>query len=142
VLDDLRAASRPGDVLYLHAGSQYAARFYAEVDEVNRSSAGNILWPVVPTASTTRGAPALRSAPPALVVGQFQANGDSTFTRDLASLDGRPRVWFVFSHVVRFEPTGIVGDLDRHIAALDAAGTRRATIRHGAAQALLYDLRG
>jgi hypothetical protein len=51
-------------------------------------------------------------------------------------------VWFVFSHVVRFGRSGIVGDLDRHLAALDAAGTRRTTIQHGVARALLYDLRG
>jgi hypothetical protein len=142
VLVDLGAAWRPGDVLYLHAGSQYAARFYAEVDGVHRSSAGDTLWPVVPTMITAGGASALHSAPPTLLVGRFRPGGDTTFTRDLASLDGRPRVWFVFSHVVRFGRSGIVGDLDRHIAALDAAGKRRMTIRHGIAMALLYDLRG
>jgi hypothetical protein len=142
VLDDLRAAWRPGDVLYLHAGSQYAARFYAEVDGVHRSSAGETLWPVVPTVSAARGGPALRSAPPMLLVERFRAADGSTFTRDLASLDGRPRVWFVFSQVVRFERNAIVTDLDRHIAALDVAGTRRTTIQHGSARALLYDLGG
>jgi Dolichyl-phosphate-mannose-protein mannosyltransferase len=142
VLEELSAAWRRGDVLYLHAASQYAARFYAEVDGVNRSSAGHVLWPVLPAASTTGGAPALRSAPPVLVIGRSRSGGESTFVRDLASLDGRRRVWFVFSHVVRFEGRGLVGDLDRHLAALDAAGTRKTTIQHGIARALLYDLGG
>jgi Dolichyl-phosphate-mannose-protein mannosyltransferase len=142
VLDDLRVAWRPGDALYLHAGSQYAARFYAELDGVHRSSSGETLWPLLPTVSAARGGPALRSAPPVLFVGRFRPEEGSTFTRDLAFLDGRPRVWFVFSQVVRFQPGAIVNDLDRHIAALDAAGTRRMTIQHGTARALLYDLRG
>jgi Dolichyl-phosphate-mannose-protein mannosyltransferase len=141
VLDELRAAWRPGDALYLHAGSQYAARFYAEANGLHRSNGGDTLWPVVPTESTRRGAPALRSAPPVLLVGEFREGGDSTFARDLVSLDGRPRVWFVFSHVVRSGRGATPGDLDEHVAALDAAGSRRATIRHSSARALLYDLR-
>jgi Dolichyl-phosphate-mannose-protein mannosyltransferase len=141
VLVDLRAAWRPGDVLYLHAESQYAARFYAEVDGLNRSSAGEVLWPVMPTSGPTAGAPALRSAPPTLVVGQKRPRG-WTFVRDLAALDGRKRVWFVFSHVINFEGSTVVDPLDRYIATLDAAGTRRLTIRHSHAMALLYDLRG
>jgi hypothetical protein len=61
--------------------------------------------------------------------------------RDLAALDGRKRVWFVFSHVDNFEEKTLVDPLDRYIATLDAAGTRRMTVRHGDAVALLYDLR-
>jgi hypothetical protein len=139
VLVELRAAWHPGDVLYLHAESQYAARFYADADRVNRSSSGDVLWPVVPTSGTSSGAPALRSAPPTLVVGQKHPSW--TFVRDLAALDGRKRVWFVFSHVNNFEGNTVADPLDRYIAILDAAGVRRMTIRHDLAMALLYDLR-
>lgn len=142
VLEHLRSVWRPGDALYLHAASQYPARYYAEVGGVNRSSSGDTLWPVVPTSGTAHTAPALRSALPTLVVGRFRPDGSSTFTRDLTALEGRKRVWFVFTHVVRFERSDLVDDLDRHIAILDAAGQRRAMIRRGRAVALLYDLRG
>jgi hypothetical protein len=142
VLEHIRSVWRSGDVLYLYASSQYPARYYAEVEGVNRSSAGDTLWPVVPTSGTSGGAPALRSAPPRLIVGRFRPDGGSTFARDLAALDGRKRVWFVFTNVVRFESGEIVDDLDRHIAALDASGQRRATIRRGGTIAVLYDLRG
>lgn len=142
VLEEVRTVWRPGDSLYLHASSQYPARFYAEADRVNRSRADAVLWPVLPTSGLSGRAPALRSAPPTLVVGRFLRGGRTTFPRDLAGLVGRDRVWFVFTHVFRFTATGIADDLDRHLAALDAAGQRRATIRRGEARALLYDLRG
>jgi hypothetical protein len=141
VLEHLRSVWQPGDVVYLYASVQYPARYYAEVDGVNRSHTGDTLWRVVPTAVPGVSDAALRSAPPTLVVGRFRPGG-STFARDLAALDGRKRVWFVFSNVVRFESGEIVDDLDRHIAALDAAGQRRATIRRGSTIAVLFDLRG
>jgi hypothetical protein len=142
VLEYIRSVWRPGDVLYLYASSQYPARYYAEVDGVNRSSTGETLWPVVPTSGTSDTAPALRSAPPNLIVGRFQPDGGSTFGRDLTVLDGRKRVWFVFGHVVRFEGGDFVNALDRYVAALDAAGQRRATIRRGTSLGVLYDLSG
>ena len=141
VLEHVRSAWKPGDVLYLYASAQYPARYYAEVSAVNRSSAGRTLWSVSSTA-LPRGTSvvALRSAPPSLVVGQYTPDGGSTFFRDLAAVHGRRRVWFVFSNVVRFNGANIVDDLDRHISALDAAGRRRATFHRGAALAVLYDL--
>jgi hypothetical protein len=142
ILEQIRADWQPGDALYLYASSQYPARYYAEVDGVNRSNAGETLWPVVPTSGTSGGAPALLSAPPRLIVGRFRSDGGSTFDRDLAALHGREHVWFVFGHVVRSQGGAFVNDLDRYVAALDNAGQRRATIRRGTSLALLYDLRG
>ena len=141
VLKQLRTVWRPGDVLYLHGGSQYAARFYAEVDGVNRSRDGAVLWPVLPTAGRSNDAPALRSAPPTLLVGASGGDARASFSRDLVALEGKKRVWFVFSHVVRSTENGWVGDLEWHLAALDAAGQRRATIRRGVL-AVLYDFSG
>jgi hypothetical protein len=142
VLEHIRSAWRPGDVLYLHARSQYEARYYAEIEGVNRSSAGDTLWPVVPTSLPSGNAPALLSAPPSLFVGRFLPEGRSTFERDLVALDGRGRVWFVLGHLVRPEGGFYVSDIDRTVAALDAVGRRSARIQRGTSVALLYDLRG
>jgi hypothetical protein len=142
ILEHIRSVWRPGDVLYLYETSQYPARYYAEVDGVNRSSAGDTLWPVAPASIPSGNAPALLSAPPRLIVGRDRPEGGTTFERDLVALDGRKRVWFVFGHVVRAEGGFYVNDLDRHLAALDVAGQRRATIRGGTSIAVLYDLSG
>jgi hypothetical protein len=142
ILEHIRSVWRPGDVLYLYETSQYPARYYAEVDGVNRSSAGDTLWPLAPVSIPTGNAPALLSAPPTLIVGGFRPEGGSTFERDLVDLDGHKRVWFVFGHVVRAEGGSYVNDLDRYVAALDAAGHRRATIQRGTSLGLLYDLSG
>ncbi len=140
ILAHIRSAWKPGDVLYLYAAAQYPARYYAEVNGVNRSSPGRTLWPVVPAALPVASFAALRSTPPSLVVGQFTPGGGSTFVRDLTAVDGRRRVWFVFSHVVLVRGAQIVGNLDRYLSALDAAGQRRATFESGGALAVLYDL--
>jgi hypothetical protein len=140
LLEHIRSVWRPGDGLYLYGHSQYPARYNAEVDGVNRSSAGDTLWPVVPTSGTSPKSPALRSAPPRLIVRSRE--DASTFVRDVAALAGRPRVWFVFSHLFSGEGRLVVEDYDRYVAALDAAGERRATIRRARNLALLYDLRG
>jgi hypothetical protein len=139
ILEHIRSVWRPGDGLYLYGLSQYPARYNAEVDGVNTSSEGNTLWPVVPTSGTSTDAPALRSAPPRLIVRRFREDA-STFVRDVAALEGRRRVWFVFSHIFRRKGGISVEDYDRYVAALDAAGVRLATIRHGRNLALLYDL--
>lgn len=139
VLERIRSEWRPGDTLYLQRSAQYPARYYAEISGVNRAPDGRTLWPVIPTYGFSDSSPALKSAPPRLLVGA--ETDPSTFARAVEGLRGEKRVWFVFGLVVKIVGPDIVGNLDSYLSVLDAAGHRRATVRGGAALAVLYDLR-
>ena len=140
VLEQVRREWQPGDVLFLQSAAQYPARYYAETDDVNVASNGETLWRVLPTYGYGNDAPALRSAPPSLVIGKEDT--PAGFAREVRALRGERRVWFVFGLVVKFAGPRIVGDVGSYTSVLDGAGHRRVTIKRGTTLALLYDLRG
>ena len=127
-------------MLYVHTESQYAVRFYAEEDGLNKSKHRRGSMARRANSRYRSGVARSSFCPPTLVVGRQPPYG-WTFLRDVAGLEGRRRVWFLFSHVINFEGKTVDDPLDRYVATLDAAGTRRMTIRHSDAVALLYDLR-
>lgn len=138
VLEYVREHWRPGDVLYLHAGSQYAARYYAEIHGVNVRG-GTVLWRATPAPPTDLAS--LVSRRPELVVGRSADDPRVGFEADLRMLAGRPRVWFVFSHVFRRDDGDFVGDLPAHIMLLDRAGERLDEFHQTGAAAYLLDVR-
>lgn len=138
VLEYVRQQWRPGDVLYLHAGSQYAARYYAEIHGVNARS-GTVLWRATP--APTDDLNSLVSRSPELVVGRQTDDPRVGFEADLRMLAGRPRVWVVFSHVFRRDDGDFVGDLPAHIMLLDRAGERLDEFHQTGAAAYLLEVR-
>ena len=118
-----------------------SARYYAEFRDANVRS-GEVLWPAIKASGDAAdGFPALRSSPPQLVIGGETIDGIDEFEEDLGMLAGKPRVWFVFSHVVRWAANGVFDDTPAHIALLDRAGERRDEFLRTGAAAYLMDMR-
>lgn len=110
LLEHIQQRQRPGDALYLYYSTEIAARYYAG-----------------------RGL----DFPGQVVVG-VEAGGDwYAHERDLEKLRGRPRVWFLFSHVR--SPNGVSEEafLLQH---LDRLGRRLDMQRRTGASVFLYDL--
>jgi hypothetical protein len=140
VLEHVRDEWRAGDVLYIHAASQHPATYYAEVHDVNVRD-GRVLWPAVRApGGPLILSPSLLSHRPELVVGRSAEDERRGFRADLGLLAGEPRVWFVFSHVGRWEGDSFLDDLPAHLALLDRAGARLAEFEQTHAVAYLYDL--
>ena len=112
-----------GDALYLNHYAQYAFRYYAQ----HRGAAGRPPpFPVVPGPGGPEGdAPALRSSPPALIV------GSESPTR--GEVPRRRRVWILLSHL---------GPEERDLLArLDGMGRLLRAETHPGVVLSLYDLR-
>jgi 4-amino-4-deoxy-L-arabinose transferase-like glycosyltransferase len=92
----LAAHAERGDSLYVDAASQYDFRYYMESGSFGTSRLVDdtrALWPILPAAGHDQFAPALKSAPPALVVGTSRTDDVNEYRRDLRELHGRSRVW-------------------------------------------------
>jgi hypothetical protein len=140
VLEYVRDNWRPGDVLYVHEGSEDATAYDALVHDVNVRD-GQTLWPA------TRGpavdgivSQALVSHRPELVVGGTSDDGRLALSADLEALAGDKRVWFVFSHVVRYENQRFVDELPANVQLLEGAGSRLDEFHRPGAVAYLYRL--
>jgi hypothetical protein len=138
ILQHVSASRRPGDVVYLYYGSQYAARYYLEVDRISLADgpAAELLAP----ATTGSGwyAPALLSRPPSFFVGSGSRESGPEYGRELDSLAGLSRVWIIFSHV------NIWGGVDERrlfLEHLNRMGTRLDSTEESGASVFLYDLR-
>ncbi len=96
---------RPGDTLYLNASAQYAFRYYSQYRGMAVGEEGRALWPLVPApGGRSAEAPALRSRPPALVVGRVEdETGERLVARVRALLGERPRLWVLLSHLPEAE---------------------------------------
>lgn len=140
VLEHVRDDWRSGDVLYVHEGSEDATAYDARVHGVNVRD-GQTLWHAVRgPASDGIVSQSLVSQRPEIVVGVLSEDGLRTFSDDLRALAGKPRVWFVFSHVVRYEDQRFVDELPAHVELLDRAGTRIGEFHRPGAVAYLYRL--
>ena len=85
---------RPTDTLYVSNPSQDAMRYYLECGcfETPR-------WPFRRSdVNTAKGDLALLSRPPNFVVGRLAHHGLGTYVSDIRKLEGRPRVWLLYSH--------------------------------------------
>lgn len=96
VLEYVATHREADDTIYLYYASGYAFRYYAakygfsELVREPEPEKGDRDW----------FAPALASVPPRLIVGSVTRYDRSSFVeKDLPQLQGRSRVWVVFSHV-------------------------------------------
>ena len=143
VMDYLRAHRRPGDVVYLYYGGQYAFAYYADrygfaVPEVSKTG----WWAPEREARASRRAAdrAHWEEGPgyALLVGGAARQNPESYRREVDQLRGKARVWVLFAHAW---PAGTVREQKEILARLDAVGVRKDRfVRHGAA-VFLYDLR-
>jgi 4-amino-4-deoxy-L-arabinose transferase-like glycosyltransferase len=137
-LEFVRDHWHEGDTLYLDYYAQYPLLYYERCKCLRLRRHGHELWPV-----RARGGPddvsrAIVSTSSALVVGPLYRDHPEPYLNDLRRLNGRGRVWFLYSHVPNTEAESfierdVIGELDR-------MGTRLEGIDRKGAHAYLYDL--
>jgi hypothetical protein len=132
--------ARIGDSLYVYRTAQYDFRYYLECgcfgpsDEVGRAKA---LWPIRAASGHAQFAPALRSVPPGLIVGNATSAAAADYRSDFRPLLGRKRVWVLVVDANPEDQRGLETFLDQY-------GTRKAFFhpsRKQTASLFLYDLR-
>ena len=140
VLEQVSALRRPGDVVYLYYGSQYAVRYYLETRRLALADVpgSELLAPAAAATSAGWNSPALVSRPPSFFVGSSSRETWLNYGRQLDVLAGLPRVWIIFSHVNIWQG---VDERRLFLEHLDAEGTRLAAFEQPGASAFLYDLR-
>lgn len=139
LLHDLARGWRTGDALYVYENAQYALRWYDECRDCGVRPLPFALRPAPPGATSANGSPAaLVSSPPTVVVGRETLRGPA-IAQTIRGLEGRPRVWVLFSHVVGRHAGS--DDEKRLVRALDRAGRRIDSWHEDDAALYLYDLR-
>jgi hypothetical protein len=133
--------ARIGDSLYVYLTAQYDFRYYLECgcfgpsNEVRKAKA---LWPIRAARGHAQFAPALRSAPPALIAGDATSPAAADYRSDFRPLRGRRRVWVLVIDANPEDQRGLETFLDQH-------GTRNAFFspsrEEAVASVFLYDLR-
>jgi hypothetical protein len=134
ILSHLADQWRPGDILYISVKSQYAFRYYLTCKDCNQQRAREArLWPFELTAGPSQVSPAIVPERKSLVLGS-SAIDLNLIIDDFQHLQGKPRVWFLFTHTPPVDVSTLEFWLNREGRELEA-------IRAGAAEALLFDLR-
>jgi 4-amino-4-deoxy-L-arabinose transferase-like glycosyltransferase len=139
VLQYVSAARRPGDVVYIYYGAQYAVRYYLETRTLSLADVAveSMLAPST-DAEVNWYQPALVSRPPSFLVGTGSRENWLDYGRQVETLAGHARVWIIFSHV--FSGDG-VDERDLILRFLDRLGTRQDAFGQPGASAFLYDTR-
>jgi len=122
---------RPGDALHVWYQSQYPFRYYAECEDCDvlaPDGPASVVWP--PDSRELAAQNALATHEPGLYLSSSSHN-PATYAPSLARLDGRSRVWFLFS-------SSWDDVLVRHV--LDCMGRLQREVRETRAVAYLYDL--
>jgi hypothetical protein len=90
---------RAGDTLYLHWGSQYAFRYYAECSclDLDGGVALADMWPFAPRRSDSDFGEAIASPTSRLVVGNYEPDA-ARYLAQVRQLENRGRIWIIFSH--------------------------------------------
>jgi hypothetical protein len=135
LLEHLSDQAQRGDGLYMDYTIQYAMRYYWERGVLERED-GQLPWTLVPAAGgLDQYAPALRSLPPRLVVGEYD-NPFDRYVQELEPLKGNRRVWALITHfgAAPFLETRALLDY------LDEIGRRRKAIHETGVSLFLYDL--
>jgi hypothetical protein len=136
----VRSHWRPGDALFVDREARFAFRYYLDCDCLRATEVGGrgLAWRFGEgLGQQGRGPVPLRSVDPRFVVGRLDV-GPRAFRNQLRSLDGRPRVWIVYTHLSSAsERLQIAATLQR----LDRLGRRLASFGAVGAHAYLYDLR-
>jgi Dolichyl-phosphate-mannose-protein mannosyltransferase len=140
VLWQIAQQRRPGDVVYVYYGAQYAMRYYIETRSLPFSGklAREVLAPEAAMESESAWyRPALQSAPPEVLVGAEHRDDWATYGQELEALRGQKRVWIVFSHV---HFTDGVNEERLILQDLDRMGRRLGAFERTGAACYLYDL--
>jgi dolichyl-phosphate-mannose-protein mannosyltransferase len=134
-LATIRRDWKPTDTLYVSYPTQFALRYYLECDCFDTPR-----WAFRRTDVRTsdQNVP-LRSRRPNLIAGLAPLDGFSSYVSDVRKLDGRRRVWLLYSHVSSgSEFTFLRDDLPRKLSAF---GRLRRTFTAPGVTLYLYDLR-
>lgn len=109
----MRSDWRPTDTFYVSSTTQFALRYYLECGCFDTPR-----WPFRRTSvDNSKQRVALRSRPPNFVVGAAPVAGLDSYVADVKKLDGRRRVWLLYSHVKSSdELTSIRRELPRELA--------------------------
>lgn len=143
VLEFVRDHWRPGDTLYVHYGAQPALLYYEECRCVRLSfpNSSRPLWPLEPLHGvSSKYSPAARPLTSDVILGRsFGGTDPGPYVNDLKRIEGRRRVWFLYSHLnVGGEETVVQAMLRR----LDSIGTRVNRVDRKKAHAYIYELAG
>jgi hypothetical protein len=106
----IQAHQKPGDVIYVYTGARAAFGYYGPQMGLDRSD---------------------------YVIGVSSRSDPQGYFKDVAALQGRPRVWVLFSHVYNWGGTDEEAVIVQH---LDQIGTRINTLQLPGAALYLYDL--
>jgi hypothetical protein len=139
VLEFVRDRWRPGDVLYVHYGAQYALLYYDECDclRLSRPHTARQLWPLQPVRDQKlQYGQAAVPLVPDVILGRNYGADSNRYIQDLNRVRQRQRVWFLYTHVSSLpEQRFIRGTLLRQMASL---GRRIDGIDRPGAHAYLY----
>lgn len=136
LLDAVGRAWEPGDTLYLHAGAQYAFRYYAECGCLGREGRSFVArLPFRPTSGTSSYSPAIVPTTASLVV--IPRTTSPALLRE-EFLEAHGRFWFVYSHVNGQAEADLLEQGAPRL--LDDLGRRLLVIRERGARAYLYEV--
>lgn len=134
-LSIIRSDWRPTDTFYVSYPTQFALRYYLECGCFDTPR-----WPFGRSdVHNSEDSVPLRSRRPNLIAGLAPLGGRNTYVSDIKKLEGRRRVWLLYSHVrTAGELTYLRRGLPRELAAFGRV--RRVFIAPGVTL-FLYDLR-
>jgi hypothetical protein len=142
VLEFIREHWRAGDTLYVHYGAQHALLYYSECKclRLTLPNSSRRLWPVQHLQGVSaQHAQAAVSLTPSLVLGRhFEGPSAEPFIKDLNRIQGRGRVWYLYSHL-NYEGEQLV--VDGMLRRLKSLGQRVDQIDRPHAHAYLFNLR-
>jgi hypothetical protein len=141
VLSFIRDHWRVGDTLYVHYGAQHALLYYNECRclRLTRPHSNRRLWPVrLLQDVSSQHAQAAVSLTPGLVLGRhFDGPSPRPYVRDLNRIEGRDRVWYLYSHL-NYDGEQLV--VDRMLGRLKSLGVQINGIERTNAHAYLFRL--
>ena len=132
---------QPGDGLFVDGGARFALRYYLDCNCLSPTESGRLhlarRFGERPGGRGHQPVP-LRNIDPKFVVGRLGVRGPGALAKQLRGLNGRPRVWILYTHLSSAaEAQRIAATLRR----LDRVGRRLASFDGVGAHAYLYDLR-
>lgn len=136
----IRVHWQPGDALFVDRGARFALRYYLDCNclRATKVRGRGLTWRFGQSPGGRGRQPVpLRSVDPRFVVGRLNVL-PITFGKQLRGLDGRPRVWILYTHL-SYATEAI--QIARTLARLDRVGRRLASFEAVGAHAYLYDLR-
>jgi hypothetical protein len=139
-LEYIRRHWQPGDALFVDRGARFALRYYLDCNCLSAAEirGRGLAWRFGESAGGHgRQAVPLRRIDPSFVVGQLNVL-PTAFAKQLHGLEGRPRVWILYTHLsYATEALQVAATLGR----LDRVDRRLAAFEAEGAHAYLYDLR-